>query len=87
MTDGGQDRAHALGWGKASTPADLRPSPATPLHHRKLQVFQKVDKACVQLCYPELVEELDKLTVAAFLLVLFIHFLLLLDDLRNILRS
>ena len=29
-----------LDGGRASTPTDLRPSPATPLYHRKLQMFQ-----------------------------------------------
>src|SRR5919107_4339730 len=28
MSSEGQDRAHALGWGRGSTPTDLRPSPA-----------------------------------------------------------
>jgi hypothetical protein len=47
--DGGQDRAHALGWGETFPPSDLRPSPATPLYHRKLQMFQKEDNAHVRL--------------------------------------
>ena len=35
----GQDRAHARGWGRSSTPFDLRPSPAMTPCHKKQRMY------------------------------------------------
>src|SRR5215204_1107532 len=40
MASEGQDRAHALGWGRGFTPTDLRPSPANhTIPHKSYRCF------------------------------------------------
>jgi hypothetical protein len=44
MSSEGQDRAHALGWGKGFTPTDLRPSPAKRTIPQKVPNVSIYDK-------------------------------------------